>query len=205
MAGVFGFEIGGVSGFLDEGFEGGFVVDEGGDDIAGSGGLAVFEHDEIALDDVAADHGVATHFEGEGAGGGAQAEQFEVDGHTAAGFLAAVFGAAGGDGAVDGEAGDGTAKGLGPGGNFGRVEDDAQGAGAAGLAGEGAFAAEGGDMVGGGLDAAEAEVAGDFAEGGGEGGTLDGVAHEVEDRALAWGEGFHSMTVQMNSILAGPV
>ena len=72
VVGVFSAEEG-FSFFHDEAFEGGFTVDEGGDDVSFAG-FTEFEDHRVAIADVGVDHRVATDFECEGSGVAGDAE-----------------------------------------------------------------------------------------------------------------------------------
>lgn len=185
VARVFGAEPG-FPAFEDEGFEGAFVIDEGGDDVAVARGETVFEDDDIAIEDVASDHGIAFDFEGEGAGAGVEVEVFEIDGDGALGFLAAVVGESGGNRAVEGDIDD-LALARSPGGG------DAQGPGPARVGFEGPFSLEGTDMISGSGHAAEAEMGSDFAEGRGYGLEFQALADEFEDLLLSGCQGIHKL------------
>ncbi len=76
---VFSFE---KSCFLadDEALEGHFAIDGGGDNVSIAGLAAVFEDDEIAIEDARAGHGVATNFKREGSGVFGKLESVGVDG-----------------------------------------------------------------------------------------------------------------------------
>lgn len=180
IAGVFGAECRGFPAFEDEGFECAFVVDEGGDDIAVARGDAVFEDDRVSIEDMASDHGIAPDLEGEGAGGGADAEGGDIDGDAAVGFLLLVACESCGDGAVDGNGDGGLAEGVDGGGG-------AESAGLAGRAGDESFAAEGADVISGGGHAAEAKVGGDFAQGRRGAVAMDLGLDELQDLGLARG------------------
>ncbi len=84
----------------NETFEGGFAIDEGGDDIAVAG-FAFFEDDGITIANVGVDHGFAADAEGKGFVFTAAAERGDVDGETAFGFGLGTIAEAGGDAAVD--------------------------------------------------------------------------------------------------------
>lgn len=89
----------------NEAFEGGFTIDEGGDDIAVAG-FAFFEDDGVAVADMGVDHGFAADTEGEGFVFATAAEGGDVDGEAAFGFWSAAIAKAGGDAAVDGDVAD---------------------------------------------------------------------------------------------------
>ena len=103
---VGGDEVDGAVGLRLVVFECGFVVvDEGNDDIAAAGGVALFADDVVAVGDVAVDHGVAPDLEYElvaGGGAGRGEDLFEVQ--VFAGFDG-LDGRARGDGADQGQAG----------------------------------------------------------------------------------------------------
>lgn len=89
----------------NETFEGGFTIDEGGDDIAVAG-FAFFEDDGIAIADVGVDHGFATDAEGEGFVFATAAEGVDVDGEAALGFGSGSVAEAGGNATIDGDVAD---------------------------------------------------------------------------------------------------
>lgn len=162
----------------DEALEGRFsFVDEGGDDVAGAG-LAAFEGDEVAVENVGVDHGVAAHAEKPevmGAGA-AHAKEGGIDGDGFVGRLLFHSGKAGGDGTVDG-----------------RVEEVGLHAGgfeapfAVGeffellLVSEGAEVAHDSGLAG-------IELAADLARGGGDAVGALVFFDEIEDLILAFGE-----------------
>ena len=164
--------------FAHETFEGRFgVVDEGGDDVAGSR-FATFEGDEVAVEDVSVDHGIAAHAEKPkviGAGA-TDAEEGRIDGDGFVGRLLLHGGQTGGDGAVDGR--------------FEEVGLDAGGFEAPFTVGEFlelAFFGEGAEVAhDGGL--AGFELATDLARGRGDAVRALVGFNEVENLVLAFGE-----------------
>lgn len=185
VEGVFGAEEGAAA-VEEEGFEGALAVDEGGDDVAWFGVGVLFEDDDIAVEDVFSDHGVAGDFEGEDSAGAGDAEAVEVDVDEAVGVLGAEVGEACGDGAEEGDGGDA----------FGGFAGEAEGAGGAAGFFEAAFALEGVEVE---LDRAgafEVEVVGDFADGGGGLALVEALAEVVEDLLLAGGERGHGAGVR---------
>ena len=70
----------GVAAFLEETFEGGLAVNEGGDDLAGRR-FARGEEDNVVLEDVGADHGIAAHLQAEDAAVATEAKRRGVDGY----------------------------------------------------------------------------------------------------------------------------
>ena len=83
--------------------ERGLAVDERGDDVTRAR-LARGEEDDVVLDDVGADHGIAAHAQREDFGVGAHAERGGVDGDVAVGFLHGIGRQAGGDHAEERDA-----------------------------------------------------------------------------------------------------
>ena len=171
-------------------FEGGFAIDEGGDDIAFAG-FTLFQNDGVAIADVGIDHGIAAHPQGKGAAGTANAEGSDVDGDAALAQGFDVLGAARGDAAVDGDIDDlGAVEFIG--------EDDRTG-----LAGESlndALALDGAEVAHGGGLAGEAEVMLDFAGGRHDPGGVLGHAEVIDDFLLAVGQlALHSI---VNSVPA---
>lgn len=143
--------------FFDEvALEGGFAVDQGGDDVA-LAGFALFENNRIAVADVGIDHGVAADLEGEGFCVAMDAEGGGVDADRAFALGCDVLGHAGCDVAVDGDIAD-----------FSAVElvGENDGASFAWQALDHALAFEGAQVAHGGRLAREPEVVLNFPSGG---------------------------------------
>jgi hypothetical protein len=178
VAGIFSAEEGAAA-LREETLEGGFAVDEGGDDIAGTR-LAWGEEDDVVFDDVGADHGIAANAEGEEFGVGAETEGSGVDGDVALGVLIIGGGEAGGDHAVERDAEERGVAGM--------VAGVEEAAGFAGEAVERAFFSEGVDVALHGEGTGEAEVFLDLAQHGGD--TVFALVglDKIEDLLLAFGE-----------------
>ena len=198
VAGVFGAEMS-FAFFGDERFERAFVVDEGGHDIAGARGEAMFQDDDVAVEDVFADHGIAADLEGESARGGFDADGIDIDGDAAFGLLGAVFREAGRDGAEEGDIDHA----------FAQVVEggkDLERAGPARVIGEEALLAKGAYVIDRRAHAAETELLGDLPQAGGEAAGVLAFVNEIEDLPLAFGEWTHRKrwleqdTVQVNGI-----
>ena len=190
VAGIFGAQKG-FAALHEEGFEGDLAVDEGGHDVAGARLEAVFDDDDVVINDVFADHGIAVDLEAESACGRLDAKGVHVNEDAAFLFLGGVVGAAGGNGAVDGDGDDAGGKGA-RGEGRGARGDDLEGAGAAGEVFEEAFVQEGLDMAEGGVGAAEAEMRGDVAQRWGEPVGVLFPADEIQDLFLPVREFFHT-------------
>jgi len=102
VGGVFGFEVG-LAVFVDEAFEGGFAIDEGGDDIAVAS-LPFFKDRVITREDMGINHGIPADTEGKGGGAFRKAEQGGVNGELGVSRGIGRGGQSGGDGAIDGDA-----------------------------------------------------------------------------------------------------
>ena len=70
-----------------EGFERAFPVNQSRHDIPVARSLAVFHHHHVAVEDVFANHGIAPHFQGEGARRGFDAQGADVNGDATLGLL----------------------------------------------------------------------------------------------------------------------
>ena len=82
---IFGVEKG-LPALQEEALQRGLAIDEGGDDVARAR-LARREEDDVVLDDVGADHGVAADAQREELRVGADAERRGIDGDVAVGLL----------------------------------------------------------------------------------------------------------------------
>lgn len=162
----------------DEAFEGGFSVDEGGDDVAVAG-FAFFEDDRVAVADMGVDHGFAADFESEGFIFSSAAERGDVDGDAAFGFGWGAVTEAGGDAPVDRDIADFFAI------EFFREND---GAGFAGDALDDTFFFQGTEVAHRGGLAGEAEVVLDFPGAWHQAGGAAGGAEVFENIFLARGE-----------------
>lgn len=178
VGGVFGLEVGAAR-LDDVAFEGGFAIDEGGDDVVAAGFLD-FHDDVVAIEDVGIDHGVAADAEGEGAGGFGNAEGIDVDGDGAFLFGFDIGGVASGDGAEDGDVE-----------NFGAVEvfGEDDGASHVGVTLDDALFLQGAEVAHGGGLAGEAEVPLDFPRGGHDAVFALVLPEKVEQLALPVREG----------------
>ncbi len=90
----------GLAALDEEALQRGLAIDEGGDDVARAR-LTRGEKDDIVLDDIGADHGVAPDLEGEELRIGADPERRGVDGNMRVGLLIVGGGETGGDDTVE--------------------------------------------------------------------------------------------------------
>jgi hypothetical protein len=86
---VLGAEVG-LAFLLDEAFQGGLAVDEGGDDVMVAR-FAAFEDDGITIADVGVDHRVATDFQGEGISLASNPKGSDIDGKATFLFLLLIL------------------------------------------------------------------------------------------------------------------
>lgn len=193
VSGVLGFELGRFAAFLEERFERAFVVDERGHDIAVPRRESVFQHDEIAVDDVAADHGIPAHLQRERARRRLETQRGDVDRNAALGFLAAILGKPGRDASVNRDVRHRLAQ-------MTQRRQHAQRPGAAGLVVQRAFPSQGAHVIRRRLGAFETKVARDFAQGRPGAVRLVNRVDEIQDLLLACSDRAH--TIQLNSSLA---
>ena len=174
-----------ASALVQEAFEGGFAVNEGGDDLARCG-FTRGEEDDVVLEDVGTDHGVAAHPQAEHPAVAAQAERSGIDGH---GFVGLDFLGVGGgqSGRDDPEDRDREQPAAAPRGGAMARRGQREGAGLAGLAGEGALFFQRLEVAGGSEGTGKTEVRLDFPQGGKQSEAFVLSAHEIKHGLLAVG------------------
>ena len=189
--GVLRFEVG-LAIFDHVSFQRAFVVNERRYDLAVARIGAMFQDDEITVQDMPANHGLAAHSQGKGVFGRFVADTVDVHGDTALGVLFARLGKPGRNRTIQRDVPHDTTE-------FLQRCADAQGAGLARLAGDDAFFPHQPQMSGNGIGAAEAKMRGNFlARGHGTVGLLESL-QKIQNLLLYSGQGLHSIYLDTSS------